>query len=404
MAKVLVLAPYVPYPAHHGGAIRSQVLLDALRVDHEVHLAAAVAGPADGERLAALSTSTGVTGHELPAIAEPRPRRFAKVARWLVGSSELIVRRWQPGAASRAAAISSAVRPDLTIADSTFALPVAGLRAALYLHNLESAMLARPEGPGRSLGERLTRRCEARGLRNWERAALRRAPWSVVVSAADRELAAALAPAARIEVVPNSVDVERLPLLPPAAPQAAPRLLFVGSLDYPPNLAAVRELVADHLPGLRAAFPGLVVRVVGKDPQAAGRAFAGVPGVEHVGAVDDVVPHYRDVHAVYLPIRSGGGTRIKILEAWALGVPVLATAIGCEGLPGADGELVRRFETPAEGIAALRAVLAGGGATMRTAARARVVAEFSHRAAIARLRQVVASGFAAAGVSPRAGR
>ena len=390
MAKVLVVAPYVPHPSRHGGAIRSRVLLDALGLDHEVHLAAAVATEVDRLNLRALAAETGFRGHELPARDRPRARALPKLLHWAVGRSELAARRWAAGAADAMRRIAGEVAADLTVVDSTFALPVlSGRWQLLALHNLEFAALARRDDEPRSWTERTTRRIEARRLGALERRAIARSALTVTVSAHDRALALGLVPAARVEVVPNSVDLARLSLLPPADPRTAPRVLFVGSLDYPPNLAAAIELVERHAPALRAAFPGLVVRLVGKDPAGFGARFAGVPGIEVVGTVDDVVPHYRASHAVYLPIQSGGGTRIKILEAWALGVPVLSTAVGAEGLPAADGVHLLRFETPAEGATALRRVLAGEGATLREHGRALVEQQFSHAAAIARLRQLV---------------
>jgi len=210
---------------------------------------------------------------------------------------------------------------------------------------------------------------------------------TVTVSEHDRSLALGLVPNARVAVVPNSVDLQRLTLLPAARPSAAPRLLFVGSLDYPPNLEAVTELIERHLPVLRAAFPRLTVRLVGKDPHGYANRFRAIAGVEVVGQVHDVAAHYCDTHAVYLPIRSGGGTRIKILEAWALGVPVLSTAVGCEGLPAQDGVHLHRFETPQQGCAALRSVLVSAD-SLRQSGRRLVDQLLSHEAAMQRLREL----------------
>ncbi|MCB9876757.1 MAG: glycosyltransferase [Planctomycetes bacterium] len=386
MAKVLVVAPYVPFPARHGGAIRSRVLLDALRQDHEVTLAAAVADEAARAALAALATKAGIAVLALPAATAPRASLLRKLDCWLSGTSELAARRWDLAAAQTMVERCGADH-DLRVADSSWSLPVLdGAADVVFLHNLENGMFAREDHARRGLAERVTRRMEARGLRNLERQAVLDARLTITVSEHDRDLALALAPCARVEVVPNSVDLDALPLLPLADPAAAPRLLFVGSLDYPPNLEAVTELCERHVPALRAAFPASTVRLVGKDPDGHGARFRGVPGVEVVGPVDDLVPHYRDTHAVYLPIRSGGGTRIKILEAWALGVPVLSTAVGAEGLP-ADDAHVARFETPEQGVAALRGLLVGDrAAVMRQSSRRLVEQSFSHAAAIARLR------------------
>jgi glycosyltransferase involved in cell wall biosynthesis len=277
------------------------------------------------------------------------------------------------------------------VLDSTFVLPVwdHGGNILLHLHNLEHTMFARDDGVARSFTDRWTRWIEARAIRSSEERALAFSQVTVTVSDDDRRRALALRPNARVEVVPNSVDLERLPLLPPAPP-GPPRLLFVGGLDYPPNLEAVTELVEQHLPALRAAFPGLRVRLVGRDGGHDAR-FRGADGVEVIGRADDLLPHYRDSHAVYLPIRSGGGTRIKILEAWALGRPVLATRVAAEGLGVQDGVQLRTFETVDAGVAALREVLAGQGAKLVAAGRAFVEQHHSHRAAIARLREIVAA-------------
>jgi len=395
MAKVLVIAPYVPHPPRHGGAIRSRVLLDALLADHEVHLAAAVAGDDDRRQLQALAAATGVIGHPLPARGNGGGGPWRKLSSWLRGNSELVDRRWAPAARVEIERVCQQHAFALTIVDSTWSLPLwqrAG-RAVLFLHNLEYSLFERVEVTGRGLAARWSRWFEARGLRRCERAALARIGNAVVVSARDRELALALAPRAVVTVVPNTVDLDALPLQP-VAPAPGPdlplRLLFVGSFDYPPNLAAVTELVMQHLPVLRAALPALRVRLVGRDPAGIGVRFRDLPGVEWVGPVEDVVPHYRDVHAVYLPIRSGGGTRIKILEAWALGVPVLATAIAAEGLPARDGEHLLGFESPVEGRVAVQRVLTEGAA-LRANGRALVEAHFAHAAARQQLRELFAA-------------
>lgn len=391
MSTILVLCPYVPHPPTHGGSLRTRVLLEALRGDDAVHVVVPVAD--DGARAAAkaFASAASVQVHEVAVPATPRPDFARKLRSWARGRSELLLRRWGEGAAPAVAGLAAALRPDLLVVDSSFVLPIVPRSSApqlLHLHNLESSVFARAGSAGRGFAERVTRAFEARTIAAAERQALRVAAAVVTVSEIDRALALALAPGANVVAVPNSVDLDRLALLPAPPPPSPPRLLFVGTLDYPPNLEAVRELVQEHLPVLRAAFPGLVVRLVGRDDAGALAAFRGRDGVEAVGPVDDLLPHYRDSHAVYLPIRSGGGTRIKILEAWALGRPVLATAVGAEGLGGGDGVHWRQFESPQQGAAVLRDVLAGQAATLVANARRFVAERYSHRAAVAALRAV----------------
>lgn len=391
MRTILVVCPYVPHPPHHGGSIRSRVLLQALARDHRVHAALAIADREDRDRLAGVA-ALGVIPHELPALPLATRGIAAKLRHWRRGHSELLARRWQPGAAAALNALAAELDPALVVLDSTFAVPPwhGSAPTLLHLHNLEHQILQRPPGRVQGATARATRWIEAKLIRRAERRALDQAALAVCVSPDDRALALGLAPTARIAVVPNSIDVAGQELLPPPPP-GPPRLLYVGGLDYPPNRDAVRELVERHLPVLRAAVPGLVLRLVGRDPEQVSRRWAGQPGIEALGAVEDLRPHYTASHAVYLPIRSGGGTRIKILEAWALGRPVLATRIASEGLPVQDGVQLRIFGTPAEGAAALREVLAGQGSLLCAAGRALVEREFDHAAARNRLRELVHS-------------
>lgn len=391
MSTILVLCPYVPHPPTHGGSLRTRVLLEALRGDDVVHVVVPVADDGGRAVAKAFASALSVQVHEVAVPVTPRPDFARKLRSWARGRSELLLRRWGEGAAPAVAGLAAALRPDLLVVDSSFVLPIVPRSSApqlLHLHNLESSVFARAGSAGRGFAERVTRAFEARTIAAAERQALRAAAAVVTVSEVDRALALALAPGANVVAVPNSVDLDRLAPLPAPPPPSPPRLLFVGTLDYPPNLEAVRELVHEHLPVLRAAFPGLVVRLVGRDDAGALASFRGRDGVEAVGPVDDLLPHYRDSHAVYLPIRSGGGTRIKILEAWALGRPVLATAVGAEGLGGGDGVHWRQFESPQQGVAALRDVLAGQAATLVANARQFVAERYSHRAAVAALRAV----------------
>ncbi|MCA8954201.1 MAG: glycosyltransferase [Planctomycetes bacterium] len=392
---ILVLAPYVPHPPQNGGRIRSRVLLDAL-AGHDVHLVAPVVDDNERARARELAGELGLTFHELaaaPAGGLGPPAVGRKLAHWARGRSELFARRWGERSAGAVRGLFAELDPDLVVADSSFVLPLlpAGrVPLLLFLHNLESDIFARPDTQRRGASERWSRRFEAFGMAREERRALRRAALTVTVSERDAALVRALAGDVAVAIVPNSVDLDRLPLQP-RANVGPPRLLFVGGLDYPPNREAVAELVERHLPALRAAHPGLTVRLVGRDDAGFARALAArTAGIEACGLVDDVLPHYRQSDAAYLPIRSGGGTRIKILEAWAVGLPVVATAVAAEGLGAVDDVQLRTFDSVAQGVEALGAVLGGQGAALAASARTFVEQRYSHAAAIAALRTAIA--------------
>jgi len=130
------------------------------------------------------------------------------------------------------------------------------------------------------------------------------------------------------------------------------RMLFVGTLDYVPNEDAVRHFVADILPLIRAARPCMHLRIVGAGESDDVAAVANDAGVHLVGAVPDLGPEYARAALAVVPLRAGSGTRIKILEAFAHGVPVVATPRGAAGLAVSDGEQLLLAESPADFAAA----------------------------------------------------
>ncbi|HVF91170.1 MAG TPA: glycosyltransferase, partial [Blastocatellia bacterium] len=114
------------------------------------------------------------------------------------------------------------------------------------------------------------------------------------------------------------------------------RVVFVGSMDYHANVDAAVCFAREAWPALRERNPELVFTIVGRNPAPEVRALARIPGVEVTGTVGDVRPYYRDALAEVVPLRIGGGSRLKILEAMAAGVPVVSTRLGAEGLAVID--------------------------------------------------------------------
>jgi glycosyltransferase involved in cell wall biosynthesis len=116
-------------------------------------------------------------------------------------------------------------------------------------------------------------------------------------------------------------------------------------MDYPPNVDAAVWFCEEILATVRARLPEFVFKIVGRDPTPQVRALARRPGVVVTGQVPDIVPQLADCLALLVPLRSGGGTRLKILQAMALGRPVVATPMGAEGLEVIDGETILLAET-----------------------------------------------------------
>jgi glycosyltransferase involved in cell wall biosynthesis len=120
--------------------------------------------------------------------------------------------------------------------------------------------------------------------------------------------------------------------------KADPSVVFTGLMDHPPNIDAVVWFCRKILPALRAKRPGLRFKIVGARPDARVIELAGREGVEVTGEVADIRPYLAGSSALVVPLRSGGGTRLKILEAMAMGRPVISTTLGAEGLEVTPGD------------------------------------------------------------------
>jgi glycosyltransferase involved in cell wall biosynthesis len=122
-------------------------------------------------------------------------------------------------------------------------------------------------------------------------------------------------------------------------------IVFSGNMEYHPNVAAVRFFRAEVWPRLRERWPALVWRLVGKNPDAVKQYTSGDPRIQVAGPVDDAVRELARARAAVVPVLAGSGTRFKILEAWAAGIPVVSTSVGAEGLPARDGENILLADT-----------------------------------------------------------
>lgn len=183
---------------------------------------------------------------------------------------------------------------------------------------------------------------ETNGLRRWyigkqwrkveqfERAALRWVNGALAVSEPDRQCLSQWCPGLPTTVVPNGVDLDYF--RPLAQPEVRRNLVFTGSMDWRPNQDAARYFVREILPLLRQVRPDLECMFVGRSPPADIQALASMPGVHITGTVEDVRPYVESAAVYIVPLRIGGGSRLKILEAMAMGRAVVSTTVGAEGL------------------------------------------------------------------------
>jgi glycosyltransferase involved in cell wall biosynthesis len=175
----------------------------------------------------------------------------------------------------------------------------------------------------------------SRMMRSWEPSYAGRFARCIAVSESDRHLLLSSNPHLQVDVVPNGIDTTEFQPLPYT--KAKPALLFVGNMGYRPNIDAMVFFCSEVYPYLEGQTPGLELWITGLHPPQEVQALAR-DGVHVTGTVDDVRPFYERSTVCIVPLRAGGGTRLKILEAMALGRPVVSTSIGCEGLEVVDGQ------------------------------------------------------------------
>jgi polysaccharide biosynthesis protein PslH len=226
------------------------------------------------------------------------------------------------------------------------------LPAVLTCHNLtwrwyESR--ARRAGPPAAFGLR----AEACRYRRHVVRALPRFHTAVAVSTLEAEELRALG-RTRVELIPTGVDT--LALRPTPEEPGPARLLFTGTMSYPPNHQGIRWFASEVWPLVRAELPSAQLDIVGKDPPDDVCALDGMDGVTVHGFVESMAPFFGRAHAVVAPILAGAGIRVKIIEAMAAGRAVVSTPLGCEGLAGLEPgrHLLVAAEPPALAHAVLR--------------------------------------------------
>lgn len=243
-------------------------------------------------------------------------------------------------------------------------------------HNIESELMSRYSERQTNLLRRTYARRAARQMSSLERRSMREFDAHVVVSGRDGARLHELEQEARVFVIENGVDTsyytdERIAKAHAAwlkeqdgaaadahiarhesvlsAPEEKPRrIAFVGSMDYHANVDAVVSFAKEIWPRLLEQQPGLTFTIVGRDPDAEVRQLVSIPGIEVTGTIDDVRPYYHEMLAAIIPLRVGGGSRLKILEAMAAGVAVVSTTLGAEGLDVQDGKNILIAETAEE--------------------------------------------------------
>jgi len=211
-------------------------------------------------------------------------------------------------------------------------------------HNIESELLRRRAQHPNQVLLRHYLLLQAARVERLEREVCSRLALNVMVSEVDAEKLRALAPGVATMVVPNGTDTVYFE--PNGTASVAGRVAFVGGTYSYPNRDAVEFLLREIWPRVRAADATVSLRLIGRGAPADRVRYDAEPGVTTLDYVPDIRPPLSEARCCIVPIRIGGGTRLKILDAWAMGRAVVSTSIGCEGLDAADGENILIRDTP----------------------------------------------------------
>lgn len=340
--NVLLLAPYPPYPPHGGGRQRIFQLVRRLAPRHRLHVLTFTPSPAATAALEPLRELCAVTTVPVP-VRTPARRLVTTLSSSL---PDMIWRGRSPAFAARLAELLNSFEWDVVQAESIEMTQYAPARRqstdnrrSLWIYdsfNVEymiqqRAFYADLRQPGR-LPLAVYSWLQWRKLRQYEQ---RLAEWwdgAFAVSPADQDQLRQLAPRLATAVIPNGVDTSYFTPRRSDGPSGQ-TCLFTGTLDYRPNIDALHWFCAEVWPSVRQRLPEARLLVVGRNPQPV-QALERHPGVTIVGEVEDVRPYFSQAQVYVVPMRVGGGARLKVLEAFAQALPVVSTSVGLEGITG----------------------------------------------------------------------
>jgi glycosyltransferase involved in cell wall biosynthesis len=371
--RLLFVSPRFLFPMDNGGKIRTVQILRGMKGGPwEITLAL----PVPPERSTRFAAEIAAVCDRFASWPEPRRGRAFKVTRLrhLVSRVPVPIATDRSRSGRQVVAAELASRPDVVVFDflhSTVLAP-SGLAvpSVLFTHNVESEIFRRHAAVAAHPIKKVLFRDQLRKMERFEGDALRRFDTVVAVSERDAALFRESFGLARAEVIPTGVDVDFFAYTPPGDSQV---IAFTGSMDWLANIDGVDWFLEQVWDRVAREVPGARFRVIGRNPPAFLTAKARAKGLpwDFTGFVDDVRPHVRGCSAYVIPLRVGGGTRLKAFEAMAMGCPVVSTSIGVEGLPlEPDRHYLRADAAPAFAAALVR-LLRDAGLRERIAREAR---------------------------------
>lgn len=381
--RVLFLCQTMPYPPDGGAQIRTYHVLRLLARTFDVTMLCFERTRTTGSDAAAdRSAGCAALGRFASVEVFPIPQLHSRIRYGWDHFRSLVKRRVyttylydSADFRRRLAALLKSQSFDLVHVDSLdlaeYLPQCSGLPVVCVHHDVEPLLLRRRAAFERSAWRRAYMNLQARLRERVETSWCPRVALNVAVSEEDRVQLKRFAPEALVSVVPNGVDLQEFH----GDGSTGTGVAFVGGTTPFPNLDALNFFCKEVLPHLRAVPKPPVVRWIGRASPGEQQEFLERHGIQLTGYVDDVRPFMREAACHIVPLRIGGGTRLKILNAWALGKPVVSTSLGCEGLRAVDGENILVRDDPREFAKAIVSVLGNETLRRQLGARGRATVE-----------------------------
>lgn len=346
--KILWVKTDFLHPARRGGQIRTLEMLRRLHTRHEIHYVAfdEPANPEGPRRSSEYCTRAYPIPHHVPRRGSPA---FAgQVAAGLFSSLPVALSRYRSPAMKRAVAqLRATGRFDSIVCD--FLAPAPNLErleeCVLFQHNVETVIWERHRDHAPDPVRKFYFGLQARRMFAYERHVCRSVAHVIAVSEPDADQMRLRFGLSAVTAVPTGVDLDYF--APPDSTPPATDLVFVGSMDWLANIDGVTYFAREILPLIRKQRPDCSLAIVGRYPspevQALGR---GDPAIQVTGTVPDIRPYLWGARVSIVPLRIGGGTRLKIYESMAAKAPVVSTSVGAEGLEVHPPEEIRIADDP----------------------------------------------------------
>jgi glycosyltransferase involved in cell wall biosynthesis len=391
--KVLWVKTDFLHPTTRGGQIRTLEMLRQLHKNHEVHYVA-FDDPHNPEGLQRSPEYCSFAHPVVNRVVPKRSIRFAaQLAAGLVSPLPVAGMRWcSPEMRGTIDELILKHNFDAKICDFLFPSINIGNMSGwlLFQHNVETVIWERHAESGRTAAHRAYFKLQAQRMFDWEKTVCRAASHVVAVSEADEQTMRNRFGIEQTSWVPTGVDFKYFER--PAGAACHRELVFVGSMDWMPNIDGVRWFLHQVLPLIRAKMPTCRLAIAGRNPSASILAESADPLIAVTGTVPEVRPFLWESAVSIVPLRIGGGTRLKIFEAMAAGTPVVSTTIGAEGLPLIHGETIRIADSAQDFAAECLALLEDKSARDKMAANAlkRIRDQFSWEEVARRFEQTFA--------------